>query len=72
MMMQSQALRTSTVHGQKVVAKSVQRSSLLAGRKATVQVECRSIEAGKIYISLMSHRESMERRNVACFRGGQS
>lgn len=48
MMMQSQALRTSTVHGQRVVTKSAQRSSAFVGRKATLQVECRSIEAGTI------------------------
>ena len=49
MMMQSQALRTSTLHGQKVVAKSTQRSSAFVAR-ATVQVQCRTTEAGMILI----------------------
>lgn len=51
--MQSQALRTSTVHGQKVVARSSQRSSAFVGRKATVQVQCRTIEAGMVIRHIM-------------------
>lgn len=53
MMMQSQALRSSTVHGQKVVSRSSQRSSAIVGRTATVQVQCRTIEAGMVIIHSM-------------------
>jgi hypothetical protein len=45
MMMQSQALRASSIRGQALVATSQQRA-VLVGRQAKLQVECRSLEAG--------------------------